>query len=137
MRVNNYNRLLVEWADRQLGKPYVWGKTDCGTIAREGLAVMLGQDPFPGLPSWNSEAEMRSVWGVLGGSDAGFVHFGAKRIEPNYAQTGDVILVRIKDIEASALIIDNKMLFCFFDKGVGYRKTVSINNKHYRIYRFK
>lgn len=127
--MKNYNALIT-WAGKQVGKPYQWGVTDCGTTTREGLRILLGRDPFPGLPAWTNEQEMREIWGSLGGAEAGFLCYGAVRVQPGYTQTGDVALLKLKDLETATLLVNGQMLFSFEDKGVQFRSLKNLESKH-------
>jgi len=48
MRARNWDAALLAWADTVLGAPYVWGRTDCVSLATTAITVMypaLAGDP--------------------------------------------------------------------------------------------
>lgn len=83
-RRRNWRPLLLAWAERVRGLPYVWGQTDCFSLAREAIAVQFGeQEPFPDLPHWSSLREGLRVWATWGGAqglEAFFSQLGATSI---------------------------------------------------------
>lgn len=130
-RVLNHHSLLVQWACSVVDKPYVWGETDCGTLTREGLRIILGKDPFPGVPSWYSEEESRKIWFGMGGPDEAFLKLGAIEIDKGYIQTGDVAILEIGDMITACLAINDKLLFSTSDKGTCFkplRQLLNLNN---------
>ena len=137
--IANYEGKLAEWARHKLGMAYEWGKTDCGTLVREGLFLILDRDPFPYMPGWNSEGESRKIWDEMGGVDHAFLAFGAEKIESSYAQTGDIAVLEVdKFLTAAMAIGDNKLLFASTDKGIFTRNiTPALLKLNIRFYRFK
>ncbi len=137
MKVDNYDYKLIEWVNTQLGKPYIWGETDCGTLVRKGLNIVYKKDCFHDTASWSSETECRKIWDDLGGVDKAFLDFGAKKIKGTYAQTGDVAVLEIgKLLTASMVIGSGKLLFSSIDKGVETRVLYSLLRFDIRFYRF-
>ena len=137
--IANYEVRLSEWVKHKLGMAYEWGKTDCGTIVREGLFLILDRDPFPYVPDWKSESESRKIWDEMGGVDHAFLGFGAQKIGANYVQTGDVAILEIGRFLTAALVIgNNKILFSSEDKGIEARNiTPAMLKLNIRFYRFK
>lgn len=137
--IDNYNSKLIEWINTQIGKPYIWGETDCGTLVRKGLTIILNRDPFPDILSWDNELICREIWDKLNGVDNAFISFGAKKILGTFAQTGDVAVLEIgKYLTATLIISPDKMLFASTDKGVEIRNiTPSLIRLNIRFYRFK
>lgn len=137
--IANYEGRLAEWVRHKLGMAYEWGKTDCGTLVREGLFLILNHDPFPFVPDWNNEQESRKIWEDMGGVDHAFLGFGAEKTDTNYIQTGDIAVLEVdKFITAAMVIGNNKMLFSSTDKGVFTRNiTPALLKLNIRFYRFK
>lgn len=137
--IDNYNTKLIEWVNTQIGKSYTWGETDCGTLVRKGLAIILNRDPFPDIPAWDSELVCREIWDKLSGVDNAFISFGAKKILGTFVQTGDIAVLEIgKFLTATLVISPDKMLFASTDKGVEVRNiTPSLIRLNIRFYRFK
>lgn len=138
MKVDNYDYKLIEWVNTQLGKPYIWGETDCGSLVRKGLNIVFGTDRFINTPAWDSEVVCRKIWDDLGGVDKAFLGFGARKTKGTFAQTGDVAVLEIgKLITASMVISSGKLLFSSIDKGTETRDiTSSLLKLNIRFYRF-
>jgi len=121
-RVGNYERLLVEWASSRLGSPFEYGMCDCATLLCEALEVMLGFNPVPDLPTWNSKKEALKVWKITGGTLAQLKKLAAKEVGINFTQTGDiVVLPRPSGHFATAgIIINGKMLSIAAGNRVSY-----------------
>mgnify|MGYP001566444653 FL=1 len=135
MKVDNYDYKLIEWVNTQLGKPYVWGVTDCGSLVRQGLNIVYGKDKFNDIPTWNTEEMCRKIWDDLGGVDKAFLDFGAKKIKGTFAQTGDIIVITANS--AAGLIINSKILFSSIEKGIIFRDIAFILSKvTSQFYRF-
>ncbi len=45
-RVANWDTRLVQFARTHLGRDFRWGATDCVTLTRRAVGVILGFDPF-------------------------------------------------------------------------------------------
>lgn len=139
MKVENYDYKLIEWVNTQLGKPYIWGETDCGTLVRTGLNIVYGDDKFNNITFWDSEETCRKIWDDLGGVDKAFLNFGARKIKGTFAQTGDVAVLEVgKLLTASIVIGSGKLLFSSTDKGIETRDiTPSLLRLNIRFYRFE
>lgn len=137
MRIPNYDIKLYEWLNTVIGKPYIWGETDCGTLVREGLKLITGIDPFGNLPYWKTEMECRQIWDAMGGVDKAFTEiFKFKKIDRNYIQMGDVSVLEVRDLITASLIINNeRMLFSSVDKGVEIRNLTQLQKLNIRFYR--
>lgn len=137
MKVDNYDYKLIEWVNTQLGKPYIWGKTDCGSLVRKGLNIVFGKDKFNDIPSWDSEEICRKIWDDLGGVDNAFLSLGARKIKGTFAQTGDIAVLEIGKLLTAAMVIGSgKLLFSSTDKGVETRGLYSLLRFNIRFYRF-
>lgn len=53
-RVRTWRTELLRWAQSQIGLPFTWGQTDCGTLGRAALRAMFGRDIVEDWPSWNT-----------------------------------------------------------------------------------
>ena len=138
MKVDNYDYKLIEWVNIQLGKPYIWGETDCGSLVRKGLNIVYGKDCFGYILAWDSEVECRKIWDDLGGVDKAFLDFGARKIKGTFAQTGDVAILEIGKLLTASVVIGSKLLFSSADKGVEMRDiTPFLLLPNIRFYRFR
>ena len=60
--------------------PYVWGRTDCGSLVREAMLVQFGEDLLPALPQWLSTPQAARTWEAIlrdGGIEALLKRLGA------------------------------------------------------------
>lgn len=87
----NWSDDLVRWARDEIGKPYVWGETDCGSLLRRGLAIVYGQE-IGEVPAYDSLSSAYRVSEAIGGLRAVLHRLGAEPIGLKFATTGDVIL---------------------------------------------
>jgi len=90
MRPNAWSVALVRWASELRGEPYEWGRTDCGSLAREAIGIVTGSDPFPETPAWTSPEAAKASLKALGGFQAAMEGLGAREVALAYAQSGDV-----------------------------------------------
>lgn len=90
-RNRNWSVDIMLWARSVRGRPFEWGSTDCGSLARGALEALYGpqdvRDLF-GAP-WADGAAARDAWAAL--ADVAAV-FGAHEVEPAYMQTGDLVI---------------------------------------------
>jgi hypothetical protein len=91
-RVRNWDVLLTEWAIEQIGRPFLWGQTDCMSLVRRAAAVLYGGvDPFTErVPRWSDAATAAAVGQICGGPERALEYVGAVAVGWRYAQTGDV-----------------------------------------------
>ena len=90
MRVENWDVHLVEFAESVRGAPFVWGETDCVTLARAGLRVILDRDPWHGLLGrWTTK---RGAFRVSVRADTGAILKASQAAEvpPRMATAGDL-----------------------------------------------
>lgn len=79
VRTRVWRSELVAWADKVRGAPYLWGETDCSTLARQALRIQFGQDVFPRMLRWTSLREALRVLKTIGGVGG---------VSPLFAATG-------------------------------------------------
>ena len=137
MRVENWNGKLIDWASKQIGKPFIWGETDCGTLIRQGLQVITGIDVFTPLAWWQTEQRARESWDALGGIHAGFINnFKAINIGCEYVQTGYIGILRINNLDTATIILNDKLLFSSIDAGITLRNLSNLLKDRFIFYRF-
>lgn len=91
-RVQHWDRLLVEWADRLIGKPFRWGVTDCGSLVREAVRVMTGQ-PFAADVFYENGIQAARVWRRTGGTLAYLLDAGARIVAAEDLRHGDLVIL--------------------------------------------
>jgi hypothetical protein len=91
-RVLNWDVNATLWAIDQVGKPFVWGETDCVSLLRRMLAVMYGEPVGPPL-AYHSLNSAIDVSRELGGVRKVLTDLGAVPLDLiAYANTGDVLV---------------------------------------------
>ncbi len=130
MRIENWDVALVAFAEYVRGRPFIWGETDCATLVRRGLGIMLDGDPWRGhLGTWKTKigafriSSKTDARRILRGS-------GAVRVVPGYETAGDLALGPGRDahglLRVSLLIPSRKALVAFPDQGVRLVDTLSL-----------
>ena len=91
MRRPDWEFRLVAYANAQLGRPFRWGETDCFSLARGALDVMLDSDPFADVPGYTSRQEAGVVAGVTPDVADELDWRGAYARPVGFARSGDVV----------------------------------------------
>lgn len=94
MKLSNAHVRLALFTEGRRLTPYAWGTNDCVTFAADAVWAITGVDPIADIRgTWASEEEALSVLeskgGLVAACDALF-----ERIDKNYAQHGDLCMVR-------------------------------------------
>ena len=90
--IENWDSRLVELAREMTGRPFKWGTTDCASLVRRGLTVILGTDPWQGhVGTWKTRRGALGVSRRLDHEDV-LRASGAVQVGIHYAWTGDVAL---------------------------------------------
>lgn len=88
VRVANHEVLVIDLAERMRGEPFVWGQTDCASICRRTLTVMLGVDPWrEALPSYTTLREARRAFSKV---DMTRIWDDASEVRDRLIVTGDI-----------------------------------------------
>jgi hypothetical protein len=128
-RVRYWETALVRWAREQAGRPYVWGVTDCATLARAALAVVFGRDVAPGLPVWKSQASASRIAKRTRVSDA-LRTLGAIESQAAFAGAGAVVTVpddRVPGGESVCVVVSAGIaLYAQHDTGVTLHRAPEV-----------
>jgi len=93
-RVPNWSVKLAGFADSVLGKPFVWGETDCVSICRGALETMYGEDiiapHFDG--TYSTKTGAARAFSKVGSLSAIAEQAGAKEVRHNMSVDGDVMV---------------------------------------------
>lgn len=111
-RVPDWSAALVRWARSCVGRPYVWGETDCGTLGREALRVLFGSDVLPGVSGWSTTRDAVHTAANLGTPSAVLTALGAEVQSAMFARAGDLVIVpepAVPGGEAVCVVIDGKL----------------------------
>ena len=98
MKTWNWERQLIEWADRQVGRPFAWGQTDCCALAHGALALL--HHAGPALPVYRDRASAAAVIAHLGGAEGVAAWLGAlggQSGELGLIQHGDIVIRPVPD----------------------------------------
>ena len=91
-RVRNWNVALADWAQAQIGQPFAWGETDCGTLVRKGLELVFGQPVLEGVPAYSSETEAALAMQELGSAGAYFERLGLELVDAPRGRSSDIVV---------------------------------------------
>jgi hypothetical protein len=91
LRIRNWDVELAIWAAQQIGKPFVWGETDCGALVRVAHRVMYNEDLWPQLPPYRSRFGALRVL-ARGSVRERLLASGATEYRLPFAQSGDVVI---------------------------------------------
>jgi len=93
-RQRSWRSALLTWAMALPGKPFVWGQTDCASLAREAITLLFGPTAMTFLPQWTSEDGARAVLASYPPDVVLGTRFGAPYVTPRFARAGDIIVAR-------------------------------------------
>ncbi len=118
-RLRNWDVDLVLWARGVIGRSYVWGETDCGSLARAAVALLYGSDPIEGS-SWTDEASAAAALRALGGVSKTMRLLGAVKTDVLHAQSGDLLTTRGSGSHAGrfCIVVAGRLLTSVPDSGV-------------------
>ena len=93
-RVPNWSVKLAGFADSVLGKPFVWGETDCVSICRGALETMYDEDIIaPHFDAtYSTKIGAARVFGKIGSMATVAEQAGAREVRPDMSVDGDVML---------------------------------------------
>lgn len=112
-RVLDWRTRLVDWGLALRGRPFVWGQTDCATLARQALVLCFGRDLTVHVPLWHSAREAAEILKQHPIVDE-LKALGAEERPLAFARAGDLVLMEETDdiggvsigvvIDASAVV---------------------------------
>lgn len=107
-RRRDWRPRLVEWAQQVRGLPYVWGRTDCGSLVREAMIIQFGEDIVPTLPHWTSAFQANRLWATTlqegGGVESLMEQLGAVEVTgQQYGWPMGTIIITSEDSGLPAL----------------------------------
>lgn len=74
----------------QQGKPFIWGTTDCVSLARAALIEMFGPEITPRLPRWKNERDAALILKKRGSVGRFLEELGAERTSVPFIRAGDL-----------------------------------------------
>jgi len=88
----SHSRLLAEHLTAHLATPFAWGTHDCVSFAAAWVQASTGVDHLAGLGQWTTAAQAVRAINKAGGSLEAALDARFQRIDPNFAQDGDLAL---------------------------------------------
>lgn len=122
VRVENWDSELVRYAEAHRGESFRWGETDCVTLTREALMIMLGEDPWRHLvPRFKTLRKAARLAGELE-PEITLRDTGAVEVGYHFGWAGDVALAPGQDDDGlpgiSLLLPNRKALVATVADGV-------------------
>lgn len=121
VRVPNYDIKIVQYAKSLRGSSLVWGDTDCASVVRGGLVILLGKDPLPDLKSWSGLKSAKNRANEMPVPDR-LINSGAIEVHRKFSSIGDVAVGPSSDIEElpqlSMVLTNQKILISTQEFGV-------------------
>lgn len=95
-------RQLDHYLTQVQARAFDWAAWNCCHFTAAWVQQLSGRDVMAGLPAMNSQLTAHRVIGQLGGSlqAAWTRQLGPEPMRPALAQVGDVVIVRVDDVEA-------------------------------------
>ena len=91
LRVEDWRPRLVTWAESVRNRPFIWGATDCATLARKALSICFGRDIIPDVPHWRNLYQAKACLEKYGNLPAALEKMGAEVVTLPFARGGDLI----------------------------------------------
>lgn len=123
-----YERRLVALAEQLVGLPYVWGHTDCASLALRALEAMAKK---PGViaerlgVSWyDSRSSALRVFSTLGGIRTALEALDLTEHPVCYAHQGDIIVLPGAEghpVQSAGVVVSGRMLTATEELGVHWR----------------
>lgn len=121
MKSFNWDHKLVRFAERERGRDYIWGETDCASLVQRALQVIYDEDKFPDAPGWTTEiGAKRAIRKVENVRDYVLNHGGVKA-DDNFKSSGDIVygLSNQNGMPGLGIVVDvNKILTSAPNRGV-------------------
>ena len=105
----NKREELIKWACTKIGLPFVWGKSDCSSIALEGIKIYYGLE-FPFDKSWTSFVKALRAYKKYGIPQDILIKKGFTPVKKNFEQTGDIFIWNGKGYYLVGLVINNSVM---------------------------
>lgn len=118
MRLPQWEFKLVRWCEQIQRQPFEWGKNDCALMAASCAEAITGTHPEPDLIG--SYYSPFGAYRVLHERDglSGICDRHYERIHPDFAQRGDILLLKFERKESLGICLGSTVL------AMGERPTV-------------
>lgn len=121
-RILNWDVKLINWAQTQIGLPFIYGTSDCGCMVRGAYEQMYGEDLWAHMPQWNNAAgavRVMAEWGTV--SEMLMSRGATPWSTPYLCQSGDVIILKGDHDafdESVLVVIGSKALTAHPERGI-------------------
>lgn len=103
MKVVNSPQLLNEFVGRKMGEVFAWGDNDCCSFAVQWAQIATGKE-FE-LPAYKHTAKSAAAaLKKAGGIEQLASDLFGEKINPNFAQRGDIVLIDYDDRQSLAVM---------------------------------
>jgi len=125
-RLPNVDVRLVEWQTSVLGRPFEWGRTDCGALVWSALEAIYPEDDVPlppGIRPWRSEPAALRLFARVGGVAGALRAGGAETVPLAFAQNGDIIIAAGPEggVPGAAIVVGPGYVVANRERGVERR----------------
>ena len=127
-RVRDWRTRLIAWSNAQIGRPFIWGETDCAALVRASLQECFGQDVVPGVPTWQSKREAIRV--LKAHEPVKILEaLGAVKTTVGFARAGDIVRANETDVVGGIALgvwVDGGCLVTSVERGVVFIRAASM-----------
>lgn len=124
MRIDGWEKRLVDLIGQASGKPFEYGKFDCCLFACDAVKAVTGIDAraeiFP--EPYQSEEEADKILlkydGIKGVIEKAAQSFGFRPVPVLFAQRGDIVMAEIKGVESLGVCAGKDAVFPSKEGGI-------------------
>lgn len=120
-RIANWEVALANFVTAEVGKPFIWGETNCVSLAARALDIQSGENYHPCVKHFMS-SEIRARAFVRKQGIAGIVSRLKERglvvVPKNFEQIGDVCFVQTETTIGASVLLGRKALSSSQKNGV-------------------
>lgn len=129
--MNKKNELIL-WASSQIGKPFIWGISDCSTLTLEGINLYYG-NIFKFENTWKSLKDAIRAYKKYGTPLKILTEAGFNFVNKKYEQTGDIFVWKGNGYYLVGIVINQSVLTADEGRNIALRPINTFNN--YTCYR--
>ncbi len=93
-RERNWNVRLAILVRSLIGKPFIWGETDCVSVLRKAYVAMYDEDPIAEFVpmDYSTEEEAKEAFRAIGGDFTKWImRIVVQEVTPMFARDGDMV----------------------------------------------
>lgn len=121
--------LLMQFARAEIGRPFMWGETNCVALALRALDVQCGSALMRCYRKHMASEQRALVWVArngLAGLIERFIREGCREIAPNFIQAGDVAFSELPGSIGAAVYLGRNFLSSSPEAGVRQFRPVEL-----------